>query len=71
VIFTRTVRVPWDDLDAQTCAEDGQPDWSTLTVTGPTRLRGPHGQSSLVWTVSVQCPPTPALDSAANSWRTP
>jgi hypothetical protein len=57
VIFTRTVSVPWDDLDEQGCAEDGAPDWTTLIVTGPTRRRGPRGQVSLEWTVTAQCRP--------------
>jgi hypothetical protein len=64
VIFRRTVNVPWDDLDVQACGHDGQPDWSTLVVTGPTRRRGPYGQSSLEWTVSVQCQPSAATTAA-------
>ena len=57
VIFTRTVRVPWDDLDEQGCGDDGAPDWTTLIVTGPTRRRDAYGNVSLVWTVTAQCRP--------------
>jgi hypothetical protein len=57
VIFTRTVRVPWDDLDEQGCGVDGAPDWTTLIVTGPTRRRDAHGNVSLEWSVTAQCRP--------------
>jgi hypothetical protein len=69
VIFRRTVAIPWDDLDVQACQKDGQPDWSTLTVTGPTRRRGSGGQSCLEWTVAVQC--RPAADGASPAPPTP
>jgi hypothetical protein len=62
VIFTRTVRVPWDDLDEQSCGDDGAPDWTTLIVTGPTRRRDAHGNVSLEWTVTAQCRPVGARE---------
>lgn len=68
-IFRRTVAIPWDDLDVEACAENGQPEWSTLTVTGPTRRRGAGGQSSLEWSVTVQCRPT--ADRASPAPPTP
>ena len=57
VIFRRTVTVPWDDLDDQSCGDDSRPDWTTLVVTGPTRRPGARGHSTLEWTVTVQCRP--------------
>jgi hypothetical protein len=54
-----TVRISWDDLDAAGCAEDGTPDWSSMIVVGPTKRRGPRGQVSLEWTVTVQCQAAP------------
>jgi hypothetical protein len=48
----------WDDLDAQRCADDGVPDWTSMIVVGPTKVRDGHGNVSLQWTVTVQCRPT-------------
>lgn len=52
------MQLRWDDLDAQRCAEDGAPDWTSMIVVGPTRVRDAHGNVSLQWTVTVQCRPT-------------
>ena len=49
--------LPWDDLDAQGCAEDGTPDWETLIVVGPLKRREAHDHVTLEWTVTVQCRP--------------
>ena len=71
MIFRRTIAVPWDDLDVQACADDGQPDWTTLTVTGPTKRRGLRGHTTLEWTVTVQCRPTDVpVHSDEHNWRT-
>jgi hypothetical protein len=66
VLYRVTARLPWDDLDAQACAEDGMPDWNSLIVVGPIRRRGEHGQVTLEWKVTVYCPPavTPRPRSA-------
>ena len=58
MIARPNLQLRWDDLDAQRCAEDGAPDWNTMIVVGPTKLRDAHGNVSLQWTVSVQCRPT-------------
>jgi hypothetical protein len=70
VIFTRTVSVPWDDLDEQGCADDGAPDWTTLIVTGPTRRRDALGHVSLEWTVTAQCRPAGGARDADRSTTT-
>jgi hypothetical protein len=49
------MRLRWDDLDAQGCAEDGSPDWDSMIVVGPTKVRDGRGNVSLQWTVTVQC----------------
>ena len=49
--------LPWDDLDAEGCAEDGAPDWNTLIVVGPVKRRDQHGRVTLEWTATVQCQP--------------
>ena len=55
-----TLALPWDDLDAQGCAEDGAPAWNTLIVVGPTKRRDSQGHvTTLEWTVTVQCQPRP------------
>jgi hypothetical protein len=56
-MFRRTVTVPWDDLDDQSCGEGARPDWDTLVVCGPTRRSAPRGHATLEWTVTVQCRP--------------
>ena len=60
MIFSRTMTVPWDDLDAQGCGEDGAPDWDSLIVVGPMKRRDARGHTSLEWTVTVQCRPRTA-----------
>jgi hypothetical protein len=60
MIFSRTMTVPWDDLDAQGCGEDGTPDWDSLIVVGPMKRRDARGHTSLEWTVTVQCRPQAA-----------
>jgi hypothetical protein len=62
MIFSRTMTVPWDDLDAQGCADDGAPDWDSLIVVGPMKRRDARGHTSLEWTVTVQCRPRPAAE---------
>ena len=52
-----TFALPWDDLDAEGCAEDGAPDWNTLVVVGPVKRRDQHGHVTLEWTAKVQCRP--------------
>ena len=59
MIFSRTMTVPWDDLDAQGCGEDGTPDWDSMIVVGPMKRRDARGHVSLEWTVTVQCRPNP------------
>jgi hypothetical protein len=49
------MRLRWDDLDAQGCAQDGVPDWDSMIVVGPTKVRDGRGNVSLQWTVTVQC----------------
>jgi hypothetical protein len=65
MIFRRTITLPWDDLDIQACADDGEPAWNTLIITGPVKRRGVHGQVSLEWTVTVQCQPSPDLENVS------
>jgi hypothetical protein len=60
MIFSRTITVPWDDLDAQACGEDGAPDWDSLIVVGPMKRRDARGHTTLEWTVTVQCRPQAA-----------
>jgi hypothetical protein len=58
VIARPTLQLRWDDIDAQRCADDGAPDWNSMIVVGPTKVRDAHGNVSLQWTVTVQCRPT-------------
>jgi hypothetical protein len=51
------MKLRWDDLDAQACAEDGVPDWNSMIVVGPTKIRDARGNVTLQWTVTVQCTP--------------
>ena len=69
VINRPTLRLRWDDLDAQACAGHGSPDWDSMIVVGPTKVRDGRGNVSLQWTVTVQCqrPATEAIPTA----RTP
>jgi hypothetical protein len=55
VIAGPMMRLRWDDLDAQGCADDGAPDWNSTIVVGPTKVRDARGNVSLQWTVTVQC----------------
>ena len=57
VLHVTTARLPWDDLDAETCQEDGTPDWRTLIVVGPIRRRDVHGNTTIEWKVTVHCGP--------------
>ncbi len=59
MLFRPTFSLPWDDLDSQGCAEDGTPEWNTLIVVGPMKRRDGHGNTTLEWTVTVQCRPRP------------
>jgi hypothetical protein len=63
------MRLRWDDLDAQACAQDGVPDWDSMIVVGPTKVRDGRGNVSLQWTVTVQCQ-RPAADAVSTA-RTP
>jgi hypothetical protein len=51
------MQLRWDSLDAQSCAEDGVPDWNSMIVVGPTKIRDARGHVTLQWTVTVQCAP--------------
>jgi hypothetical protein len=53
------MRLSWDDLDEQGCAEHGSPDWNTMTVVGPTKIRDARGNVTLQWTVTVHCEQAP------------
>ena len=53
--FRPPYALPWDDLDAQGCAEDGAPDWDSLVVVGPMKKRDAQGHTTLEWRVTVQC----------------
>ncbi len=55
MMFRHTASLPWDDLDLQGCAEDGTPDWDSLIVVGPVKQRDARGNTTLQWTVTVQC----------------
>jgi hypothetical protein len=55
MLFRPPFALPWDDLDAQACGADGAPDWSTMIVVGPSKKRDSHGNTTLEWTVTVQC----------------
>ena len=69
VLYRATARLPWDDLDARACAEDGTPDWNSLIVVGPIKRRGEHGQVTLEWKVTVYC--RPAVTPRPRSANTP
>ena len=51
----------------QGCTDHGAPDWNSMTVVGPTKLRDGHGNVTLQWSVTVHCapaaqaPPAPRL----------
>lgn len=60
MISRPTVHLSWDGVDAQGCAEDGTPDWSSMVVVGPTKSRDSRGRVTLQWSVSVQCRPATA-----------
>jgi hypothetical protein len=72
VIFTATTALPYEHLERATAGLRGQlrllaadagevPDWSTLTVTGPTESVGAHGRSWYVWSAEVQAAVADAL----------
>lgn len=53
-----TAPLSWDDLDAQSCLQEGAvPDWSSLIVVGPIKRRDEHGHMTLEWEVTVHCRP--------------
>ena len=56
-----TMRLSWDDLDEQGCAEHGAPDWNTMTIVGPTKIRDARGHVTLQWSVTVHCEPSPPV----------
>lgn len=51
----------------QGCTDHGAPDWNSMIVVGPNKLRDGHGNVTLQWTVTVHCapavqvPPAPRL----------
>jgi hypothetical protein len=51
------MRLPWDDLDQQGCVDHAAPDWNSLTVVGPNKIRDGRGNVTLQWTVTVHCAP--------------
>jgi hypothetical protein len=55
------MRLSWDDLDEQGCAEHGAPDWNTMTVVGPTKVRDSRGNVTLQWSVTVHCVQAPPV----------
>lgn len=54
------MRLSWDDLDELGCVDHGSPDWNSMTVVGPTKVRDARGNVTLQWTVSVHCAPVSA-----------
>ncbi|SDY97948.1 hypothetical protein SAMN05661080_05188 [Modestobacter sp. DSM 44400] len=64
VMFRATAPLPWDELHVQACGEDGTPDWGSMVVTGPVRVRDARGRTTLQWSVSVQCQPAPESTAA-------
>lgn len=66
-----TIRLSWDDLDEQGCAEHGSPDWTSMTLVGPTKIRDARGHVTLHWSVTVHCEPaTPATSIPVPEART-
>ena len=55
VILRPTMRLSCDDLDEQGCADHGAPEWNSMTVVGPTKIRDARGQVSLHGSVTVHC----------------
>jgi hypothetical protein len=49
------MQLSWDELDELGCAEHGSPDWDTMTVVGPTKVRDARGNVTLQWSVTVHC----------------
>jgi hypothetical protein len=65
VIYRAAAALPYDDLQRATAglrgqlrimtlADDVTPDWSTLTVEGPTETPGWHGRVWFEWTATVR-----------------
>jgi hypothetical protein len=65
VTFTATAAYPYVERDRATMGlraalrhqpaiAGAEPDWSTLTVDGPTEVRGAHGRSWFQWQASVR-----------------
>ena len=59
-----TMQLSWDDLDELGCAEHGAPDWNTMTVVGPTKVRDARGNVTLQWSVTVHCVQAPPVSPA-------
>ena len=57
MIFRPTMRLPWDALDEQGCIDHGAPDWNSMVIVGPTKIRDARGNVTLQWTVTVHCEP--------------
>jgi hypothetical protein len=77
VIFTRTIAVPWDDIDVGGCADNEAPNWATLIIAGPTKRRDSRGNASLEWTVTAHCKPALKVSDTddtphppSTGWRT-
>jgi hypothetical protein len=64
VITRPTIKLSWDDLDAQGCADHGAPDWDTMITVGPNKTRDARGNVTLQWTVTVHCEPAPRATPA-------
>jgi hypothetical protein len=60
-----TIRLSWDELDDMSCVEHASPDWNSLTVVGPTRIRDARGNVTLHRSVTVQCQPATPLPIAS------
>jgi hypothetical protein len=61
VISRPTIKLSWDELDELGCVDHGAPDWNSMTVAGPTKVRDARGNVTLQWCVTVHCQPaTPA-----------
>ncbi len=63
--FTATVALPYDDPERATTRLRGElrhalatvgevPDWTTLTVDGPTEVKGASGRTWYRWTATVE-----------------
>jgi hypothetical protein len=64
MIFRPTMRLSWDDLDQQGSADHGIPDWNSMVVVGPNKIRDGRGNVTLQWTVTVHCEPASPATTA-------